>query len=116
MVALENDGFGETGKEKPLNGITPPSQVENGNTKENPSRIDLKLELWADFKELGAIRKALAENRKQVSRSLTYQVHTMQVRSQIAKTIFFGMKDAELDELAAEIEEIKVHVNMVKKE
>jgi len=65
------------------------------------------LALWKDHSLLEDIRDKVEKNGRYVTPKLKFQVYLIQVKCQVAKTVLYGLKDAELEQLIKDVEEIK---------
>ena len=70
-------------------------------------RTEVLTELWTDFKQLKQIYQEVNNKHRELTPQLKYLVYILQVRSQIGKSILFGLKDSDIDQMFRDLEEIK---------
>jgi hypothetical protein len=69
-----------------------------------PQRNEVLMRLWQRAEWL---KKIIENRRTKLNGNLRTRVYFANVECQIYKTILFGLRDKELDELSLEIEQIK---------
>lgn len=90
--------------------------VNSEGAEQKPSlefnRIDVLALLWNRIKWLDV---QIDKKQLKINHALRQRVYMAQVECGLCKTVLFGLKDQELDQLALEIEKIKAHIGMVQK-